>query len=329
VTDRNDRDFLEEQRAEPSAPKPPARDDHEPATPPPGAGPPPPTSAFQPAPPSRQYPGRRESAPPPGYQGYREYQGAQPGADLGPQPGAHRAEDPTNWGAPPRPQRGEGPESTPSADDTEAMSAQQWAEPAQEQPDQTEAIAQQRSDTPPVGRWSELERAAPPAGGWSYVDAIRTSELVRTRKTPPARGWRRAVFKASFGLINPGQSPAERRQAELEDKIRSVLRGHYKIGVLGKGGTGKTTIAACVGSLFARLRQDDRVVAIDADTAFGKIGSRVDPNAAGSYWELASDQQLYSFADVRSRVGNNSAGLFVLAGESSTAPRRRIIDPAV
>jgi MinD-like ATPase involved in chromosome partitioning or flagellar assembly len=209
------------------------------------------------------------------------------------------------------------------------MSAQQWTEPPQEQPDETEAIPRQRSDTPPVGRWSEPERAAPPAGGWSYVDAIRTSELVRTRKTPPARGWRRAVFTASFGLINPGQSPAERRQAELEDKIRSLLRGQYKIGVLGKGGTGKTTIAACVGSVFARLRQDDRVVAIDADTAFGKIGSRVDPNAAGSYWELASDQYLHSFADVRSRVGNNSAGLFVLAGESSTAPRRRIIDPAV
>jgi hypothetical protein len=37
------------------------------------------------------------------------------------------------------------------------------------------------------------------------------------------------------------------------------------------------------------LRYDDRVVAIDADTAFGKLGSRVDPKAQGSYWELASD----------------------------------------
>jgi MinD-like ATPase involved in chromosome partitioning or flagellar assembly len=132
----------------------------------------------------------------------------------------------------------------------------------------------------------------------------------------------------TFGLVNLGMSPDEQRLAGLESKIRSLLRGHYKIGVLGKGGVGKTTIAASIGSIFAELRQDDRVVAIDADTSFGKLGSRVDPHAAGSYWELAADEHLDSFADVRSRVGNNSAGLFVLAGEASTA-RRRVLDPAV
>jgi MinD-like ATPase involved in chromosome partitioning or flagellar assembly len=136
------------------------------------------------------------------------------------------------------------------------------------------------------------------------------------------------VHNGTFGLINLGQSPDERRKSELEAKIRSLLRGRYKIGVLGKGGTGKTTIAACVGSVFAQLRQEDRVVAIDADTAFGKLASRIDPNAAGSYWELAADQYLHTFADVRSRVGNNAAGLFVLAGEQSTA-RRRVLDPAI
>ena len=97
---------------------------------------------------------------------------------------------------------------------------------------------------------------------------------------------------------------------------------------MGKGGVGKTTVSASIGSVFAELRQDDRVVAIDADTAFGKLGSRVDPKAVGSYWELAGDQHLETFADVRSRVGNNSAGLFVLAGEGSPA-RRRVLDAAI
>ena len=97
---------------------------------------------------------------------------------------------------------------------------------------------------------------------------------------------------------------------------------------MGKGGVGKTTVSASIGSVFAELRQEDRVVAIDADTSFGKLGSRVDPKAQGSYWELASDQHLETFADVRSRVGNNSAGLFVLAGEASPA-RRRVLDPAI
>ncbi|MBO0679993.1 MinD/ParA family protein [Mycolicibacterium sp. S2-37] len=151
---------------------------------------------------------------------------------------------------------------------------------------------------------------------------------MRPRRTPPAHGWRRLVFRASFGLINPGQSAEELRQIALENRVRGVLRGHYKVGVMGKGGVGKTTVSASIGSVFAELRQDDRVVAIDADTAFGKLGSRVDPRAQGSYWELASDPHLDSFADVRSRVGNNAAGLFVLAGEGSPA-RRRVLDPAI
>lgn len=168
---------------------------------------------------------------------------------------------------------------------------------------------------------------APPQPG-SYAERIRADELVPARRTPPGRGWRRVVFAMTFGLVNLGPSPDELREAELEERVRGVLRGHYKVGVMGKGGVGKTTVSASLGSIFAELRQDDRVVAIDADTAFGKLGSRVDPRAAGSYWELAADQHLETFADLRSRVGNNAAGLFVLAGESSPA-RRRVLDPAI
>jgi MinD-like ATPase involved in chromosome partitioning or flagellar assembly len=128
--------------------------------------------------------------------------------------------------------------------------------------------------------------------------------------------------------VNLGQGPEENRQAQLEAKVRSALRGHFKVGVMGKGGVGKTTVSASIGSVFAELRQDDRVVAIDADTAFGKLGSRVDPRTQGSYWELAADQHLETFADIRNRVGNNAAGLFVLAGEGTPA-RRRVLDPAI
>jgi MinD-like ATPase involved in chromosome partitioning or flagellar assembly len=151
---------------------------------------------------------------------------------------------------------------------------------------------------------------------------------VPARKIPPSRGWRRLIYNVTGGLVNLGQSPKELKQEHLEARIRTLLRGQYKIGVLGKGGVGKTTVAACVGSIFAELRQDDRVVAIDADTAFGKLGARVDPHAVGSYWDLAADEHLDTFADVRSRIGNNDAGLFVLAGEASTA-RRHVLDPAI
>ncbi|MGA8544563.1 MAG: MinD/ParA family protein [Mycobacterium sp.] len=148
------------------------------------------------------------------------------------------------------------------------------------------------------------------------------------RPPAPKYGWRRFVCKATFGLINPGPSPKEKQEADHEAAIGAVLRGNYKVGVLGKGGVGKTTIAASVGSIFAELRRQDRVVAVDADTAFGRLGSRIDPQSSGSYWELAADRNLASFADVSTRVGSNSAGLYVLAGEPTAGPRR-VLDPAL
>lgn len=162
----------------------------------------------------------------------------------------------------------------------------------------------------------------------SYAERIRSDQLVPARKAVPGHGWRRALYKASFGLLNLGPSPDERRLAELEAAIRAPLRARFKVGVMGKGGVGKTTVSACIGSLLAELRQDDRVVAIDADTAFGKLGSRVDPKAQGSFWELTGDQHSETFADIRNRLGHNAAGLFVLAGEATPA-RRRVLDPAI
>jgi len=162
----------------------------------------------------------------------------------------------------------------------------------------------------------------------TYTDRIRPADLVPSRKPLPGHGWRLALLKATFGLVNVGPSPEERRSAALEAAIRAPLRGHFKVGVMGKGGVGKTTVSACIGSLFAELRHDDRVVAVDADTAFGKLGSRVDPRARHSFWELTADQYLETFADIRHHLGSNAAGLFVLAGEESPA-RRRVLDAAV
>ena len=236
---------------------------------------------------------------------------------------------PTRYGPPPGAPRDTGPLAANRPDDSARTPQPDWQPP----PRQPRPSPPPQQPGPPTQPWKaplyppEVASAPPPPPA-SYADRIRADDLVPSRKVPPARGWRLAVYKATFGMVNLGQSPDEIRQAELEARIKSVLRGHYKIGVMGKGGVGKTTVSASVGSVFAELRQDDRVVAIDADTAFGKLGSRVDPKVQGSYWELASDQHLETFADVRSRVGNNAAGLFVLAGEATPA-RRRVLDPAI
>jgi MinD-like ATPase involved in chromosome partitioning or flagellar assembly len=176
--------------------------------------------------------------------------------------------------------------------------------------------------SPPPGPAAPPER--PP---WGHLDFAARS-ATEQKRPGPRFGWRRAVYQATFGLVNLGASPAERQEDAYEAAIGSALRGNYKVGVLGKGGVGKTTVAASVGSIFAELRRQDRVVAVDADTAFGRLGSRIDPRANGSYWELASDKNLRSFSDVTSRVGSNSAGLYVLAGEPTAGPRR-VLDPAL
>ncbi len=69
-------------------------------------------------------------------------------------------------------------------------------------------------------------------------------------------------------------------------------------------------------------------MAIDADTAFGRLGSRIDPASTGSFWELTADQNLRSFDDVVARLGRNAAGLHVLGGEPASGPRR-VLDPAI
>jgi MinD-like ATPase involved in chromosome partitioning or flagellar assembly len=145
----------------------------------------------------------------------------------------------------------------------------------------------------------------------------------------PDTGWRRILRLLTFGLVKLGPSPAQRQDAQSEAAIRTGFRGHHKVGVVGKGGVGKTSVAASVGSLFAELRRgQDHVVAIDADTAFGRLSSRIDPQSTSSFWELTADKNLETFTDIAERVGRNAVGLHVLAGEPASGPRR-VLDPAI
>ncbi len=177
------------------------------------------------------------------------------------------------------------------------------------------------ADPPAPPAPSHTPQADPPPDTPSAALRIPTAQL-------PERGWRRIARALTFGLVKLGPSAAQREDAQFEAAVRTPLHGNHKVGVLGKGGVGKTSVAASVGSLLAELRQQDRIVAIDADTAFGRLSSRIDPRASGSFWELTADKNLQSFADVTARVGRNSAGLYVLGGEPASGPRR-VLDPAI
>lgn len=192
------------------------------------------------------------------------------------------------------------------------------------------APAPPRPSAPPQG-WAP----APPSP--AAAPSLRPPPAVAPQQPAPApppsqdlpdRGWRRVLRIATFGLITLGPSPAQRQEAQFEATIQTRLHGNYKVGVLGKGGVGKTSVAASVGSLFAQLRRQDHVLAIDADTAFGRLSSRIDPGSTRSFWELTADKNLRSFDDVVARLGRNSAGLHVLGGEPASGPRR-VLDPAI
>ena len=317
VTDRDD--FARENLSPPPD-ESPARPEE--MAPPPRAAPPPDQDRFEPAPDERHTddPGNlpREWSGPPSEEPLTH---TPPGYPPAPPPAGYR----------PLPAP---PEGTGYAEEDRGVPGPRHGAALPQLGQQPGHRGQPPANAPRRGRqWpsgpaeADSTTAAPPTG-WNYVDAIPTNELVPIRKVPPARGWRRVIYNATFRRINPGRSQNEVRQAELETRIHSRLRGQYKIGVLGKGGVGKTTVAACVGSIFAQLRPEDRVVAIDADTSFGRLASRIDPDSPGSYWDLAADEQLDTFADLRTKVGNNADGLFVLPGGSATA-QRRVLDSEI
>lgn len=194
-------------------------------------------------------------------------------------------------------------------------------------PQVAQRAAPLRPPAPPAFRPHPQPPPPPPAP--PRTPAPQPRPPVPTPAPEPAdRGWRSILRLATFGLVKLGPSAAHRQEAQFEGTIRTALRGNYKVGVLGKGGVGKTSVAATVGSLFAELRKHDHVVAIDADTAFGRLSSRIDPASTASFWELTADKNVRSFGDLAGRLGRNSAGLYVLGGEPASGPRR-VLDSAV
>ena len=195
---------------------------------------------------------------------------------------------------------------------------ERWPGPPGPPPPPTPGGPRHRADHPQVR----------PDSAAADTEVLVIPATTSARRPVPGRGWRRLAYTATFGLLNLGPSERDRRVAEYEAMIRSRLLGHYKVGVLGKGGVGKTSVAASVGSVFAVLRQRDRVVAVDADTAFGRLGSRVDPTARGTFFDVTAAQDPGSFEAIRPRLGANRAGLLVLAGDSGMSSRR-LLDPAI
>lgn len=162
----------------------------------------------------------------------------------------------------------------------------------------------------------------------SVSETLRISDLVAPRKIAPDSGWRKLVHTVSFKTVNPGESPAERHMRQLRERIRRHIRKQFVIAVAsGKGGVGKTTMTACIGGILRECRPDN-VVAIDAAPGFGTLAGRIDESPPGDYAAVLEDQDVHGYADIREHLGQNGAGLDVLAG-NRTSDQERPLLPAM
>ncbi|PRW63874.1 MinD/ParA family ATP-binding protein [Actinopolyspora mortivallis] len=149
---------------------------------------------------------------------------------------------------------------------------------------------------------------------------LSSAQLLRQSKRPPQSGWRRVLYLASGKTINPGESPADVHRRELIGRINQPLQGCYKIAMLSlKGGVGKTTTTATLGSTFASLR-GDRIIAVDANPDRGTLGQKIPVETTATVRHLLRDvQRIRKYSDVRSYTSQGPSRLEVLASEQDPA----------
>ncbi|WP_280361127.1 AAA family ATPase [Nocardia wallacei] len=204
---------------------------------------------------------------------------------------------------------------------------QSEATAAQVRPQQQPRAAE---PTPPTRSVSDegrgLERIDRPHTDVAYPEVLPASltsmdllaEISATRRAQlrSTQGMRGALNKVGFNL---GLSPAEQRTEERRGRIRRQLTSTYQIAVVSvKGGVGRTTVTAALGSTFASLRPD-RVVAVDANPDFGDLPTRTRPHPYGlTLRDLVRAQNLEAFSAVHSFTSINEADLSVLASPWST-----------
>ena len=170
---------------------------------------------------------------------------------------------------------------------------------------------------------SEVSPAAEESTEDRYLDPYRdlsTVALLGAPKLPPSEGWRRWLYFASFKLINVGEGEKAKRRENLIAQVRKPLPGCYRIALLSlKGGVGKTTISATLGSTLASIR-GDRVIAVDANPDRGTLSQKVPLETPATVRHLLRDaERINRYSDVRAYTSQGPSRLEVLASESDPA----------
>jgi putative peptide zinc metalloprotease protein len=164
------------------------------------------------------------------------------------------------------------------------------------------------------------ERPAPPAVEPLDASAFTGERMLKGRAVTPSRGWRRSVYVASGGLVNPGLSQAEQAERALVARCKVPVAGCRKVVVVArKGGIGKTTTTVCLGHTFAALR-GDRVIALDANPDAGSLADRMDRQTASTVTDLLRDaSRLDRYSDIRAHTSQAPSRLEVIASDNDPA----------
>ncbi|MGI8308705.1 AAA family ATPase [Saccharopolyspora hattusasensis] len=174
----------------------------------------------------------------------------------------------------------------------------------------------------PQQSFSSYPQAAPSsgAGDQPFGQDLSSAQLLRPTKRSPQSGWRKAVYLASGKSVNLGEGPADRQRRELITRINQPLQGCYKIAMLSlKGGVGKTTATATLGSTFSSLR-GDRVIAVDANPDRGTLSQKIPLETTATVRHLLRDaHRIRKYSDVRSYTSQGPSRLEVLASEQDPA----------
>ena len=146
------------------------------------------------------------------------------------------------------------------------------------------------------------------------ADAVTEERMLRPREGPPARGWRRALYRSTGGLVNAGPGAADLRSRGQIAAIKTRIAGSRTIAVVStKGGVGKTTTTATLGHTFATYR-GDRVVALDGNPDAGSLGYRVPKETiATADHLLAEAESVCRYSDIRAFTSQSSSRLEVVA----------------
>ena len=176
---------------------------------------------------------------------------------------------------------------------------------------------------------SYVEHSAPkPAEEWNIppvpaassradAESLTAASVLRARRARPQTGWRKHVLSLTGGKINLGLSPEDRRRADLLARARTPVRGSHRVAVISlKGGVGKTTTTAALGSMFANLR-GDRVIAVDANPDRGTLSERITRESGATIRHLLEARdRVTRYGDVRAFTSQSPTRLEVLASDS-------------